>query len=63
MLIDLKASNEGEPEISDELEAEYTEENPFSLEADEDDITSAEVRFLYSPISKSSRPSEGLEIY
>ena len=40
---DLEASEEGEPAISDDLEAEYTEENPFLFEGDEDDVTNAEV--------------------
>ena len=40
---DLEASDEGEPAISDDLEAEYTEENPFFFEGDEDDVTNAEV--------------------
>jgi len=42
----LEASEEGEPAISDDLEAEYTEENPFLFEGDEDDVTNAETRKL-----------------
>lgn len=41
----LSSSSEGEPEVSEDLEAEYTEENPFSFEDDDmsdDDANSAE---------------------
>ena len=44
-IIDLEATDGGEPAVTDELEAEYVEENPFSFEEDgtEDDDNNAEV--------------------
>ena len=43
MLLALEISDEGEPAISDDLEAEYQEDNPFTFDGDEDDVTNAEV--------------------
>ena len=49
LIIDLEATSDGEPAVTDDLQAEYIEENPFSFEQDisYDDVTNAEVNFLF----------------